>query len=267
MREEGSYTNFDYMHFRYYASSIGRFLKPDNVIQNLYNPQSWNLYSYVHNNPVNFNDPSGHDNPDPIEQSVKVNTSTGNVPTSNASAPPPNDSQNLEMKKKETENPFGDFVLKTTLDFTALAAEGAVKTSAPTKAEAKVAEEWGLMTLKQPELKAIGKIAGTMSAVLDTVNIYQNLKEPRSCGSGMSSKETKRTLLEISEGVAVLGVSLYLMPETGLASSIPAIAAVGSISTNVGKLINANLDFEKPTKHEQADPLIPNTWIISGGRY
>jgi RHS repeat-associated protein len=59
-QERDSYTNYDYMHFRYYSSSIGRFLKPDNVIQNVYNPQSWNLYCYVHNNPVNFNDPLGH---------------------------------------------------------------------------------------------------------------------------------------------------------------------------------------------------------------
>ena len=59
-QERDSLTNYDYMHFRYYSSSIGRFLKPDNIIGNLYNPQSWNLYSYVHNNPVNFNDPSGH---------------------------------------------------------------------------------------------------------------------------------------------------------------------------------------------------------------
>ncbi|MGC8758243.1 MAG: RHS repeat-associated core domain-containing protein, partial [Caldisericaceae bacterium] len=47
-------------HFRYYASSIGRFLKPDNIIPNVYNPQSWNLYSYVNGNPINFNDSSGH---------------------------------------------------------------------------------------------------------------------------------------------------------------------------------------------------------------
>ena len=51
----------DYMHFRYYASTMGRFLKPDNIIPNAFNPQSWNLYSYVNGNPVNFNDPSGHD--------------------------------------------------------------------------------------------------------------------------------------------------------------------------------------------------------------
>ena len=50
----------DYMHFRYYGSNIGRFMKPDNLSGNLGNPQSWNLYSYVHGNPVNFNDPTGH---------------------------------------------------------------------------------------------------------------------------------------------------------------------------------------------------------------
>jgi RHS repeat-associated protein len=53
-------TGLDYMHFRYYASTMGRFLKPDNIIPNAFNPQSWNLYSYVNGNPVNFNDPSGH---------------------------------------------------------------------------------------------------------------------------------------------------------------------------------------------------------------
>jgi RHS repeat-associated protein len=59
-QERDNYTNLDYMHFRYYASAMGRFLKPDNIIPNPANPQSWNLYSYVNSNPVNFNDPSGH---------------------------------------------------------------------------------------------------------------------------------------------------------------------------------------------------------------
>ena len=59
-QERDDSTNLDYMHFRYYASSMGRFLKPDNIIPNAFNPQSWNLYTYVKGNPVNFNDPNGH---------------------------------------------------------------------------------------------------------------------------------------------------------------------------------------------------------------
>ena len=47
------------MHARYYGSSIGRFLRPDPINGNPANPQSWNLYAYVQNNPVNFNDPTG----------------------------------------------------------------------------------------------------------------------------------------------------------------------------------------------------------------
>jgi RHS repeat-associated protein len=50
----------DYMHFRYYGPNMGRFMKPDSIMGNLGNPQSWNLYSYVVGNPVNRNDPTGH---------------------------------------------------------------------------------------------------------------------------------------------------------------------------------------------------------------
>lgn len=50
----------DYMHYRFYGGNIGRFMKPDNVLGNIMNPQSLNLYSYVNNNPLNYNDPTGH---------------------------------------------------------------------------------------------------------------------------------------------------------------------------------------------------------------
>jgi RHS repeat-associated protein len=53
-------TENDYMHFRFYGSNMGRFMKPDNISGNMANPQSWNLYSYVGNNPVKRNDPTGH---------------------------------------------------------------------------------------------------------------------------------------------------------------------------------------------------------------
>ena len=59
-QERDQSTAFDYMHFRFYASSMGRFLKPDNVFGLPMNPQNWNGYTYVKDKPVNFNDPSGH---------------------------------------------------------------------------------------------------------------------------------------------------------------------------------------------------------------
>jgi hypothetical protein len=47
---------------------INRFLQPDSIIPSPANPQNWNRFSYVGNNPLRFNDPTGHcradDNPD-----------------------------------------------------------------------------------------------------------------------------------------------------------------------------------------------------------
>ncbi len=46
---------------RFYSPSLGRFLQPDSIIPGAANPQSWNRYSYTVNNPVRFNDPTGHE--------------------------------------------------------------------------------------------------------------------------------------------------------------------------------------------------------------
>ncbi|HMS23086.1 MAG TPA: RHS repeat-associated core domain-containing protein, partial [Candidatus Levybacteria bacterium] len=45
---------------RYYSSDMRRFTQPDDIIQDVYNPQSLNRYSYVLNNPLKYTDPSGH---------------------------------------------------------------------------------------------------------------------------------------------------------------------------------------------------------------
>jgi RHS repeat-associated protein len=46
---------------RYYASNMGRFLTADEFRNDahLANPQSWNLYAYVHNSPLTLIDPTG----------------------------------------------------------------------------------------------------------------------------------------------------------------------------------------------------------------
>jgi RHS repeat-associated protein len=49
-----------YMRARYYVPYIYRMLTPDSIVPNYSNPQSLNRYSYSHNDPVNWIDPSGH---------------------------------------------------------------------------------------------------------------------------------------------------------------------------------------------------------------
>jgi RHS repeat-associated protein len=59
--ETGFASGNDYFGARYYGSSIGRFMTPDSMPGSLDDPQSWNLYSYVRNNPLKDTDPDGHD--------------------------------------------------------------------------------------------------------------------------------------------------------------------------------------------------------------
>jgi hypothetical protein len=45
---------------RFYSPALGRFIQPDTLIPDAANPQDWNRFSYVQNNPIQYNDPTGH---------------------------------------------------------------------------------------------------------------------------------------------------------------------------------------------------------------
>jgi len=49
-----------YYNARYYDAPLNRFIQPDSIIPDFYNPQYLNRYSYVQNNPVRYTDPTGH---------------------------------------------------------------------------------------------------------------------------------------------------------------------------------------------------------------
>ncbi|MFZ1398424.1 MAG: RHS repeat-associated core domain-containing protein, partial [Candidatus Promineifilaceae bacterium] len=49
-----------YMNARYYVPNTNRMLTPDTIVPDPANPQSFNRYSYVYNNPINYADPDGH---------------------------------------------------------------------------------------------------------------------------------------------------------------------------------------------------------------
>ena len=53
-------TGLYYYNARYYDPQMGRFLTPDTIVQDPYDPQSLNRYVYCRNNPIIYNDPTGH---------------------------------------------------------------------------------------------------------------------------------------------------------------------------------------------------------------
>jgi RHS repeat-associated protein len=55
-------SGLDYFGARYFSSAQGRFTSSDTPLadQHAADPQSWNLYSYVRNNPLRFLDPTGN---------------------------------------------------------------------------------------------------------------------------------------------------------------------------------------------------------------
>ncbi len=66
-KERDSESGLDEFGARYYSSALGRFTIPDWAASatavpyaDFGNPQSLNLYSYVKNNPITFEDPDGH---------------------------------------------------------------------------------------------------------------------------------------------------------------------------------------------------------------
>jgi len=60
-KERDAESGNDYFGARYYASSMGRFLSPDPLLNSGHpsNPQSWNRYAYAKNSPLGRIDPTG----------------------------------------------------------------------------------------------------------------------------------------------------------------------------------------------------------------
>jgi RHS repeat-associated protein len=60
-KERDAESGNDYFEARYYSSSMGRFMSPDDFWQdtNLADPQSLNKYAYSRNNPLRYIDPTG----------------------------------------------------------------------------------------------------------------------------------------------------------------------------------------------------------------
>jgi hypothetical protein len=49
-----------YYKARWYDSSLGRFSQADTIVPGAGDPRAWDRYAYVENNPIVYNDPTGH---------------------------------------------------------------------------------------------------------------------------------------------------------------------------------------------------------------
>jgi RHS repeat-associated protein len=60
-KERDAESGLDYFEARYYGSALGRFTSPDPENAGAFpsDPQSWNAYAYVRNNPLKYTDPHG----------------------------------------------------------------------------------------------------------------------------------------------------------------------------------------------------------------
>ena len=60
-QERDGETGLDFFQARYFTSTQGRFMSPDQPLldQDPSDPQSWNLYGYSRNNPLKYRDPTG----------------------------------------------------------------------------------------------------------------------------------------------------------------------------------------------------------------
>ena len=68
--EQNPFTGLQYLRARYYAPRNGGFITQDSFSGVLTNALSQNRYTYAHNNPVNYADPSGHSIWDSIKNGV-----------------------------------------------------------------------------------------------------------------------------------------------------------------------------------------------------
>jgi RHS repeat-associated protein len=50
-----------YFNARWYDPYLNRWIQPDSIVPDPYDPGSWDRYNYVRSNPIKFNDPTGHD--------------------------------------------------------------------------------------------------------------------------------------------------------------------------------------------------------------
>ena len=98
----GQYSNtadFGWMYYkaRWYDPNLGKFGRADSIVPGAGDPRAWDRYSYVKNNPVRYNDPSGHWPCDEIVDG-KCNKNSDHHKDGKINKPPPYETSNKGLE-------------------------------------------------------------------------------------------------------------------------------------------------------------------------
>jgi RHS repeat-associated protein len=77
--ERDTETGLDHTLYRQFSFAWGRWYSPDSKVGNVLNPQTWNRYAYVTNNPATFTDPLVLSNGNPYSPSAPPCGGTGQI--------------------------------------------------------------------------------------------------------------------------------------------------------------------------------------------
>jgi RHS repeat-associated protein len=118
MLDEGMGGIMDYK-ARFYSVALGRFIQPDSIIPDQSNPQSWNRFGYVINNPLNLTDPTGHwyCNLDPDECEFLAEHSNEPVISTGDSSNPSNNGNDQDDRDIDVEIIFNDMADESDIAF------------------------------------------------------------------------------------------------------------------------------------------------------
>ena len=94
---------------RFYSPKLGRFISADSIVPGYANPQNFNRFAYVRNNPLRYTDPTGHVECRTQEECQDMGTTPGGGFTKPKPTPTPTPTPTPFPTTTPTPNPVSDY--------------------------------------------------------------------------------------------------------------------------------------------------------------
>jgi RHS repeat-associated protein len=245
---EDSYINLYWYGSRWYDPALGRFLSPDSIVPDPYNPLSYDRFSYVRNNSVNRVDPSGHADAVPVNAGCSdenCRQQANSIAIFVFASRHSNQSQNFLPLNNRTP------VLKSAPSYTptphSVIVPGLTPTPKPTPATP-------IPTWTPKEIEQAGKIYTVTTDIADGMNIihvpsvpgfmidvYSQYYQDQNTGYS-SERKAVRALAVAVEGQAISAAAIWL---SGIGATVTLEAPPLAIAVGVTLYVSVNKNFSE----------------------